>query len=364
MIYTANPNAQFKSYKKIIEKSVYRVLNSKQYILGNEVNNLEKEFSRYIGTKFAIGVANGTDALELALKALNIGTGDEVITVAHTAVATVSAIRSVGADPVIVDINPDTYTIDCNQVKSSITKKTKAIIPVHIYGQAAEMDIIQKICKQNKIFLIEDVSQAHGAKFKKKKLGSFGDIACFSCYPTKNLGAIGDAGLITTNSKKYYSKIKMLREYGWAKKYISSIEGRNSRLDEIQASILRIKLKNLDKDNLKRIKIAKFYNKNLNKEKYSLPFILKDNYHVFHLYVIKTNNRNKLLKYLLSNGVFAGIHYPKPIHLQSAYYKKIKTSYNLKNTEFVCKKILSLPIYPELTMREQKKIVTLLNNFK
>jgi dTDP-4-amino-4,6-dideoxygalactose transaminase len=364
MIYTAKPNAQFNSYKKKIEKSILRVLNSKKYILGNEVKNLEKEFSRYIGTKFAIGVANGTDALELALKALNIGIGDEVITVAHTAVATVSAIRSVGADPVIVDINSDTYTIDCSQIKRNITKKTKAIIPVHIYGQSVEMDKIQKICKQNKIFLIEDVSQAHGAKFKKKKLGSFGDIACFSCYPTKNLGAIGDAGLITTNSNKYYSKIKMLREYGWANKYISSIEGRNSRLDEIQASILRIKLKNLDQDNLKRIKIAEFYNKNLDKNKYSLPFVPKNNYHVFHLYVIKTNNRNKLLKYLKLNGVFAGIHYPKPIHLQKAYYKKIKTSSNLKNTEFVCNKILSLPIYPELTMREQRKIVSLLNKFE
>ena len=363
MIYTANPNAQFKSYKKKIEKSISRVLNSKKYILGNEVKNLEKEFSQYIGTKFAIGVANGTDALELALKALNIGIGDEVITVAHTAVATVSAIKSVGADPVIVDINPETYTIDCNQIKKNITKKTKAIIPVHIYGQSVEIDRIQKICKQNNIFLIEDVSQAHGAKFKKKKLGSFGDIACFSCYPTKNLGAIGDAGLITTNSYKYYSKIKMLREYGWTDRYISSINGRNSRLDEIQASILRIKLKNLDKDNLRRIKIAKFYNKNLDENKYSLPFVNKNNYHVFHLYVIKINNRNKLLKYLQSKGVFAGIHYPKPIHLQKAYYKKIKTSSNLKNTEFVCKKILSLPIYPELTMLDQKKIVTLLNEF-
>jgi dTDP-4-amino-4,6-dideoxygalactose transaminase len=363
MIYTANPNAQFNSYKKKIEKSISRVLNSKKYILGNEVKNLEKEFSRYIGTKFAIGVANGTDALELALKALNIGIGDEVITVAHTAVATVSAIKSVGADPVIVDINSGTYTIDCNQIEKNITKKTKAIIPVHIYGQSVEMDKIQKICKQSKIFLIEDVSQAHGAKFKKKKLGSFGDIACFSCYPTKNLGAIGDAGLITTNSNKYYSKIKMLREYGWTDRYISSINGRNSRLDEIQASILRIKLKNLDKDNLRRIKIAKFYNKNLDKNKYSLPFVQKNNYHVFHLYVIKTNNRNKLLKYLQSKGVFAGIHYPKPIHLQKAYYKKIKTSSNLKNTEFVCNKILSLPIYPELTMLDQKKIVSLLNKF-
>jgi len=364
MIYTANPNAQFRSYKKKIEKSISRVLNSKKYILGNEVKNLEKEFSQYIGTKFAIGVANGTDALELALKALNIGMGDEVITVAHTAVATVSAIKSVGADPVIVDINPDTYTIDYNQIKKNINKKTKAIIPVHIYGQSVEIDKIQKICKQNNIFLIEDVSQAHGAKFKKKKLGSFGDIACFSCYPTKNLGAIGDAGLITTNSKKYYLKIKMLREYGWTDRYISSINGRNSRLDEIQASILRIKLKNLNKDNLRRRKIAKFYNKNLDKNKYLLPLVSKFNYHVFHLYVIKTNNRDKLLKYLHSNNVFVGIHYPKPIHLQKAYYKKIKISSNLKNTEFVCKKILSLPIYPELTVLEQNKIVSLLNKFQ
>ena len=363
MIYTANPNAQFNSYKKKILKSISKVLNSKKYILGNEVKNLEKEFSQYIGTKFAVGVANGTDALELALRALNIGLGDEVITVAHTAVATVSAIKSVGASPVIVDINSDSYTIDCSQIKMNITKRTKAIIPVHIYGQSVEIDKIQKICKQNNIFLIEDVSQAHGAKFKKKKLGSFGDIACFSCYPTKNLGAIGDAGLITTNSKKYYLKIKMLREYGWTDRYISSINGRNSRLDEIQASILRIKLKNLNKDNLKRIKIAEFYNKYLDKSKYLLPKVLKNNYHVFHLYVIRTNNRNKLLKYLKSNHVFAGIHYPKPVHLQKAYYKKIKISSNLDITESVCKNILSLPIYPELTKIEQRKIISLLNKF-
>ena len=363
MIYTANPNAQFNSYKNKIEKSISRVLNSKKYILGEEVLNLEKEFSSYIGTKFAMGVANGTDALELALKALDIGAGDEVITVAHTAVATVSAIKSVGATPVIVDINLDTFTIKCDQIQKYINKKTKAVIPVHIYGQAVEIDKIKKICKKNNIFLIEDVSQAHGAKFKDKKLGSFGDIACFSCYPTKNLGAIGDAGLITTNSKKYYTKIKMLREYGWTNRYISSIDGRNSRLDEIQASILRVKLKYLDKDNLKRRKIAQFYNEYLDKNKYLLPIVPKSNYHVFHLYVIKANNRDKLLKYLHSNNIFAGIHYPKPIHLQKAYYKKIKTSSNMKNTESICKEIISLPIYPELTILEQKKIVFYLNKF-
>ena len=364
MIVGANPSAQFQSYKNEIEKAVLKVLNSNRYVLGNEVSGLEKEFSEFIGTKYCIGVANGTDAIELSLRALEIGSGDEVITVSHTAVATVAAIIATGAKPVLVDINEENFTIDIHKLSKAINKKTRAIIPVHIYGQSSKISEIKKICKIKKIFLIEDVSQAHGAYHNNKRLGSFGDIACFSCYPTKNLGAIGDAGLITTNNNKIEKKIRMLREYGWSKRYISEFNGRNSRIDEIQAAILRIKLKNLDKDNNKRRKIADYYYKNIDALKYELPKISRGNEHVFHLFVIKSKKRNKLLKHLKSKNIYAGIHYPLPIHLQKGYSKLVKISGKLNNTETVSKLILSLPIYPELSIHDQKKIVHSLNFFK
>ena len=226
MVFCANPAAQFHSYQDEIEAAVLKVLRSNRYILGAEVEALENEFADYIGAHSAIGVANGTDALEIAIRALDIGPGDEVITVSHTAVATVAAIEAAGAAPVLVDVDPTFYTLNSAQLQEVLTHKTKAVIAVHLYGQAADLDAIGQFCTENKLFLIEDVSQAHGAILKGERLGSIGHIACFSCYPTKNLGAIGDAGLITTHDAKLGNKVRMLREYGWQSRYISDIVGR------------------------------------------------------------------------------------------------------------------------------------------
>lgn len=359
MIYCANPKAQFLTYKSEIKRKINEVLDSGEYILGKELNLLEKEFSHYIGTKYAIGVANGTDAIEVALRSLDIGCGDEVITVSHTAVATVAAIEATGAKAVLVDVEKDFFTLDFKLLKKALTKKTKAIIPVHLYGQSANMDEIKKFSKLHNLYIVEDVSQAHGASFKNKKLGSVGHIGCFSCYPTKNLGALGDAGLITTNDRKLYNKIKILREYGWKIRNKSQIPGRNSRLDEIQAAVLRIKLKNLDRDNKKRIFISSLYSKALSK-KFTIPKERENSKSVFHLYVIRVKNRKKIINFLKSKNIFAGIHYPIPIHMQPAYNKRVRTVGSMSTTESLCRDILSLPIYPELTVSSIKKIISLL----
>ena len=362
-IICSNPLEQFKSKKKQIYNSVKRVLNSSNYILGENVKNFENEFSNYIGLRYSVGVANGTDALELALKSLNIGKGDEVITVSHTALATVSAIYASGATPVLVDVSKEYFTIDTNLIKKNITKKTKAIIAVHIYGQSVNLDEILKICKSKKIKLIEDVSQAHGGNWRNNKLGYFGDLSTFSFYPTKNLGAIGDGGLISTKDKKLYLKLKSLREYGWNYNRIASITGRNSRLDELQAAILRVKLKFLNKDIKKRQLIAKTYIENINSQNVELPKICNIKDHAFHLFVIKVKKRNLLFNYLKKNNIICGIHYPLPIHLQPGYKKIVKIRKKLKNTELLSKIIISLPIYPELSIKSVVKISKLINSF-
>jgi len=249
IILCANPKAQYLSYRDDINSAIQRVLDSGWYILGEEVTQFEKEFAQFNTVSHAIGVGSGTEALHIALRAVDIGQGDEVITTAHTAVATASAIDLAGAKPVFVDIEPDFFTIDPDLIEDAITSKTKAIIPVHIYGQPCDMDAIMGIAKKHGLQVIEDCAQAHGATYKDKRVGTMGNIGCFSFYPTKNLGAIGDGGALVTNNNQLAEKIKFFREYGWEDRYISSKEGWNSRLDELQAAILRIKLKNLDKDN-------------------------------------------------------------------------------------------------------------------
>ena len=361
-IVCSNPSKQFDSYKNEIELAVLSVLRGEQFILGDQVKLLEKEFAKYIGTKKAIGVANGTDALELALRSLNIGIGDEVITVSHTAIATVAAIDSVGAKVKFVDIDPNFFTINPQQVVNKITKKTKALIVVHLYGQSAELSALKAICDKNDIFLIEDVSQAHGGTYRKKKLGSFGKVSCFSCYPTKNLGAFGDAGLITTNDIKLAEKLSMLREYGW-KNRVSYFKGRNSRLDEIQAAILRVKLRNLNKDNLKRKKIAKFYFKQLKNSPIILPKVRPSCEHVFHLFVIQTKKRDELYEYLKKNNILAGIHYPLAVHQNPIYKSSTKLKNDLIVTNNIIKNILSLPIYPELEKHDLDKVIYYIKKF-
>ena len=362
MILCANPSAQFDSYQTEIEEAVLAVMRSNRYVLGEEVASLEKEFADYIETTSAIGVANGTDAIELALRALGIGLGDEVITVSHTAVATIAAIEATGADAVLVDVEPEYYTLNPNQLEEVFSVKTRAIIAVHLYGQSANLDVITDFCKIKNIFLIEDASQAHGAKYKGKRLGSIGDIGCFSCYPTKNLGAIGDAGLITTNNIDLEKKIRMLREYGWINR-ISEYAGRNSRLDEIQAAVLRIKLKYLDLDNDKRRKLAHYYTSNLENSQIILPAVRANVAHVFHLFVIQVERRQELLNYLLSNGIQAGIHYPMPVHIQPAYKDRIAIVSNMNITEGLADKIISLPMYPELTLLDADKIINNIKSF-
>jgi dTDP-4-amino-4,6-dideoxygalactose transaminase len=361
MITCANPRAQYLSHKSEIDKAIHDVLDGSAYILGNQVELLEKNFANYIGTDFCIGVANGTDAIEIALRSLDIGYGDKVITVSHSAVATVAGIEASGAKPVIVDLEEDYFTIDPNLLENALSNSVKAVIAVHIYGQASSMKEIKKFCKTNNLFLIEDCAQAHGAYFNNQRLGSIGDIGCYSCYPTKNLGAIGDGGLITTNSKLLATKIRQIREYGWVDR-VSQIKGRNSRLDELQAAILNVKLNYLDSDNKKRRELAEVYDQ-LSSNDFKIPKRRKNCDHVFHLYVCSTSNRDDLIKYLEDFEIYPGIHYPLPIHLHPAYLKNIELASEMTVTESIAKNIISLPMYPELPIEDAQKIVDLISKF-
>ncbi len=355
MILCGNPKAQYLHYKAEIDQAIAKVLDKGRYILGEEVAAFELEFAAYVGTKRAFGVANGTDALHLAIRACDIGPGDEVITVAHTAVATVAAIELSGATPVLVDIEPDCYTIDLAKIEQAITDRTKAIIPVHIYGQPAQIVPLMKLAQSRGIKLIEDCAQAHGATFNGKRVGSFGDLGCFSFYPTKNLGAIGDGGGIVTNDHALAQKVALLREYGWKDRYVSLMPGTNSRLDELQAAILRVKLRHLDADNARRAQLAHLYATELAETAVTLPVTRQGAAHVFHLYVIRSGDRDALQKALADRDINALVHYPMPIHLQPAYRDYIRHG-DMTETERAAEEILSLPMYPELTEEEVMKV--------
>jgi dTDP-4-amino-4,6-dideoxygalactose transaminase len=363
MILCANPGAQYQAHKQEIDAAVARVLAGGWYILGEETRAFEAEFAAYIGVREAVGVGSGTDALHLALAACEIGAGDEVITVSHTAVATISAIEMAGATPVLVDIEPDFFTIDPAKIEATITPRTKAIIPVHIYGQPANLDAILEIAGRHKLRVIEDCAQAHGAAFRERRVGGHGDIACFSFYPTKNLGAIGDGGMIVTNDVALAERARLLREYGWAERYVSQISGRNSRLDELQAAILRVKLRRLDDDNQKRARIAQRYSESLSDCGMVLPAVRPQATHVFHLYVVRTPERHELQAFLKSRDVNTLIHYPVPVHLQPAYMNVARGSDALSQTEIAAREILSLPIYPELAEQEIEQVIESIRSF-
>ena len=332
------------------------------YILGQEVKKFEDEFAAYNDVNHCVGVGSGTEALHIALRALDIGSGDEVITSAHTAGATASAIALSRAKPVFIDIEPEYLTMNPIQIEKAITTRTKAIIPVHIYGQSCDMDPILKIASKYGLKIIEDCAQAHGATYKKKHVGSMGDIGCFSFYPTKNLGAIGDAGALTTNYGRLAENARCLREYGWNERYISNEEGWNSRLDEIQAAILRVKLNKLGGDNALRQNKAIRYETNLRNLPLELPKVRKDASHVFHLYVVRTDRRDDLKGYLYEKGIQTTIHYPFPIHRQ-AYYREIAGDISLPVTEKAATLILSLPMYPELAIENQEKVTAAIETF-
>jgi dTDP-4-amino-4,6-dideoxygalactose transaminase len=364
MILCSNPQAQYLAHKDDIDAAISRVLNKGWYILGEESQAFEAEFASYIGTAHAIGVGSGTEALQIALEACRIGRGDEVITVAHTAVATVSAIESVGATPVLVDIASDSYTLDPSRLEAAITPRTKAIIPVHLYGQPADLDPILEIARAHGLRVIEDCAQAHGATYKTRRVGTFGDIACFSFYPTKNLGAIGDGGAVVTNDSQLAERAVLLRQYGWADRYISSIPGRNSRLDELQAGILRVKLPHLDADNEARARLAKAYDEGLSGIGLKLPSRRADVQHVYHLYVVRSPRRDDLRSFLKSRQIGALVHYPLPVHLQPAYLSRLPGSDDLPETERAAREILSLPIYPELSESQVQKVISEIRTFQ
>lgn len=351
----------YRNHKEEVMAAITRALDSGRYILGPEVTEFEEEFSQYIGTKYGVGCGSGTDAITLALRACGVGKGDEVITVSHTAVATVAAIELAGATPVLVEVNPHTYTIEPECFYHAITPKTKAVIPVHLYGHPARMEYIVEIAKANELFVIEDCAQSHGARIGNKKTGTFGDISAFSFYPTKNLGAIGDGGMVVTDNEELSENARLLRQYGWKERYISDRAGMNSRLDEIQAAILRIKLKYLDNDNEQRRKIAKVYTKHL-----TAPFVLPIETigykHVYHQYVIRVKNRNELRTYLSTCGIDAAIHYPVPVHSQPAY-KDVRRCGDLSLTEQICKEILSLPMHPSMQEDDARIISSEINEF-
>lgn len=363
MILCGDPGASYRAHKFEIDSAIERVLSKGWYILGEEVQAFEKEFSQYLGVAHSIGVGSGTEAIHLALAACEIGMGDEVITVSHTAVATVAAIELAGAKPVLVDIEPDYYTIDPAKIEEAITSKTKAIIPVHLYGQAADLDVILKIARQHGLKVIEDCAQAHGARYQGKKLGAWGDLACFSFYPTKNMGALGDGGMVVSNDGKLAEKVRLLREYGWQERYVSRIPGCNSRLDELQAAVLRVKLRYLDAENVRRSQLAALYDQALQTRDFILPQRRQNSSHVFHLYVVRSKQRDRLKFFFNEHGISALIHYPMPVHLQPAYKGRIRCGRLLGETELCSKEVLSLPLYPQLTESDIQRVIEVERSF-
>lgn len=353
---------EFKVVKKKIFKDLNEVFNHSEYILGNNLLNLEKKISRFFDINYCLGVNSGTDALILILKSLNIGYGDEVIVPAHTYASTAFACSIVGARPVFVDINFDDFNINIFDVKKKITKKTKAIIAVHIYGQMSDVKILKNICREYRIFLIEDAAQAHGAKLHNKNVGYYSDAAALSFYPGKNLGAYGDAGAVITNNKLIFNKVQILRNIGSKKKYVHNEIGINSRLDEIQAVILINKLKLLKKNNFKRNLISKFYNAQINNKYVLTPRNLDNRYHVYHLYVLRLlkNSRSRFIKYMNRNKVETIIHYPILIANQKPY----KSNQKFPIADAIVGQIVSIPCYPYLKQNELIKIVKVINNFK
>ena len=355
---------QYEYLKTELDNAFINVFESGNFVLGENVRLFEEEFASYLGAGFAVGVGSGTEALHLSLKACDIGPGDEVITVPNTAVPTISAISFAGARPVLVDVTPDTYTIDTKKLEKRITDKTKAIMPVHFYGHPAEMEQIMKLAEAHNLKIVEDACQAHGAQYNGKNVGTLGDMGCFSFYPTKNLGAYGDGGIVVTNDEGLYNKLIMLRNYGEVKKFTSKIEGFNSRLDEIQAAALRVKLKHLDTWTSRRREIATQYQQLLFNSNVQLPSERQWAKHVYHLFVIRTNKRDALKDYLQERGVGTHIHYPIPIHFQEAYKKLGYKMGDFPISERNAGEILSLPIYPELTTEEVEVVAGLITEFQ
>jgi dTDP-4-amino-4,6-dideoxygalactose transaminase len=357
----ADPKANYLAHQDEIDAAVRRVLESGWYILGPEVAAFEQEFSATLDVAHTVGVGSGTEALHLALRACGIGPGDAVFTVSHTAVATVAAIELAGATPVLVDIDPRTFTLDPNRLEDALREykgsRPGAIIPVHLYGHPADMPAFLDIARRYELRVIEDCAQAHGATVQGRKAGTWGDMAAFSFYPTKNLGALGDGGAVVSNTADLAERARLLREYGWRQRYVSEFPGMNSRLDELQAAILRVKLRYLEQENGRRRELARAYETALSPTSLRLPQALGQVEHVYHLYVIRASDRDQLKTYLQENGISTAIHYPVPVHLQPAYQSRIVAGHGgLHETEAACREILSLPMYPQMTDEDVRYI--------
>lgn len=354
---------QYNTIKTEVDDAIGKVLQNGQFILGPKVTELESEIAKYHGVKHAVGVASGTDALVLALRALDIGPGDEVIVPAFTFFATAEAVSTVGATPVFVDIELETYCIDTNQIEDKITGNTKAIIPVHLYGHAADMDAIMAIAEKHNLKVIEDNAQAFGAEYKGRKTGSMGHVSCFSFFPSKNLGTYGDGGMLATNDEQVTDKVKMLRAHGWKQKYFPITIGYNSRLDELHAAILLVKLKYVDDWNKKRTAVAQQYNELLKSADVIIPIEAPYARHVYHMYVIRTQRRNELQSYLKENDIASAIYYPVPLHLLDAYNHLGYAKGAFPNSEKACEETLAIPMYPDMPKEQIELTVKAIHGF-
>ncbi|MBP6786637.1 MAG: DegT/DnrJ/EryC1/StrS family aminotransferase [Candidatus Promineofilum sp.] len=340
--------AAYRRLQAEIDAATARVLAGGWYILGPEVAAFEVEFATYLGVDHAVGVASGTDAVLLALRALGVGPGDEVITVAHTAVATVAAVELAGATPRLVDIDAATYTLDPARLAAAVTPRTRAVVPVHLYGVPTDMDAVLAVAHAQGLLVVEDCAQAHGARYRDRIVGTLGDAAAFSFYPTKNLGALGDGGAVATNWPEVAERLRLLRQYGWRERYVSDVAGTNSRLDELQAAILRVRLRHLDAENAARRRLAARYDAALAGLPVTLPTERADDRAVYHLYVIRTAARDALAEHLRARGIGTGVHYPVPVHRQPAYAHLGYGPGSLPATEAAAAEVLSLPMYPDL----------------
>lgn len=348
-------------FRDEIDARIKAILDRGWYLHGEENERFDKNFAAYCGTKGAVGVANGLDALNLIIRAYGFGPGDEIIVPANTFIATILAISENGCTPVLVEPDIDTYCIDPDKIEAAITPKTRAVMVVHLYGQAVPMEKIWALQAKYGFKIIEDAAQAHGAIYQRRKTGNLGDAAGFSFYPGKNLGAMGDAGGVTTNDLDVLEKVKVIGNYGSDRKYHHIYKGVNSRLDEIQAAILDVKLKYLDADNARRREISKFYRKNITNPRITLPKVYDEMAHVWHLFVIRSDNRNGLAVHLSEHGIETNIHYPTPPHKQGAYVNWAERSYPI--TEKIHREVLSLPISPVMTDSEMEKVVMTVNKW-
>jgi dTDP-4-amino-4,6-dideoxygalactose transaminase len=356
--------AQYASIKPEIDAAIQRVIDNTSFILGKEVSEFEKNFAAFCRAQFCIGIDSGTAALHLALLLCDVKPGDEVITTTHTFIATAEVISVIGAKPVLVDIDPRTYNIDPQQIERAITPRTKAIIPVHLYGQPAEMDAILEIARRHHLRVIEDAAQAHGAEYRGRRAGTMGDLACFSFYPGKNLGAYGDAGAIVTNHAELAERARLLRDHGRRSKYEHQVVGYGYRLDALQAAILGAKLPHLEAWNARRRAIADYYTELLTNADVVTPYVSQHITPIYHIYTIRHANRTELQKHLKARGIETGIHYPIPLHLQPVYENLGYKRGDFPHAEKAANEILSLPIYPELTDAQVEMIVQAVKEFK